>query len=187
MKNNKTYEYLERISNLLRVGSRQEGGEHGLQPVQLDVLHYLSICNSYSDTPMGVTEYLGLTKGTVSQTIKVLENKGYVKKIMDRDDKRVMHLNLTADGDRLVKKSIPSHLFTAAYKELSDKDKNALEEALQKMLTSMIMINMTRPFGVCHTCRYHQTPAQGEYFCGLVEKPIGESEIDMICREHEQA
>ena len=81
MKTNQIYDYVERLSELLRVDARQKGAEHGLLPVQLEVLHYLSICNQYSDTPMAVTEYLGQTKGTVSQTLKVLENKALLVKV----------------------------------------------------------------------------------------------------------
>ena len=74
MNTNPIFYTVERLSELLKVDSRQAGVEQGLQPVQVEVLHYLSICNKYSDTPMAVTEYLGLTKGTVSQTLKVLES-----------------------------------------------------------------------------------------------------------------
>ena len=66
---------LERLAGLLRSESRKLLSEYGLQPVQFEALHYLSNCNRYSDTPMAVTEYLGQTKGSVSQTLKVLEKK----------------------------------------------------------------------------------------------------------------
>lgn len=44
---------------------------------------------------MAVTEYLGQTKGTVSQALKVLENKKYIPKHSDTDDKRITHLKVT--------------------------------------------------------------------------------------------
>ena len=86
MNTNHIYDYVERLSELLKIDSRQAGAEHGIQPVQLEVLHYLSICNRYSDTPMAVTEYLGQTKGTVSQTLKVLEKKSLLTKRFDKGD-----------------------------------------------------------------------------------------------------
>lgn len=67
------YDYLERLTSLMRAWSREQPLVAELQPVQLSALHYLARCNRYSDTPLGVTEYLGLTKGTVSQSLKVLE------------------------------------------------------------------------------------------------------------------
>ena len=76
------------------------------------VLHYLSVCNRYSDTPMAVTEYLGQTKGTVSQTLKVLEKKALLFKEPDKDDKRVMHLKLTEQGQAAVARQ---HPYTVVY------------------------------------------------------------------------
>jgi DNA-binding MarR family transcriptional regulator len=70
---------------VLKVRGCQAGAAHGLQPVQLEVLNYLSSCNRYSDTPMAVTEYLGQTKGTVSQTIKTLEKKRISKESCGRE------------------------------------------------------------------------------------------------------
>ena len=93
---------LERITGLLRNERRQLLASHGLQPVQFEALNYLAHCNRYSDTPMAVTEYLGQTKGTVSQTLKVLENKGLIVKIGDDKDKRVSHLKLTEAGKSLI-------------------------------------------------------------------------------------
>ena len=70
---------LERLCNLLRVEARGQGASAGLLPIQLEALHYLAQCNRYSDTPQAVTDFLGQTKGTVSQTLKVLENRGLVR------------------------------------------------------------------------------------------------------------
>ncbi|MCP4325394.1 MAG: MarR family transcriptional regulator, partial [Alteromonadales bacterium] len=64
--NNELFNIIERLANLLRQEIRLAGKELGLQPVQQEALYYLSICNKYSDTTLAVTEYLGLTKGTVS-------------------------------------------------------------------------------------------------------------------------
>ncbi len=77
------YNYLERINPLLQNEIRSFCKNYGLQPVQMEVLSYLGLCNKYSDTPTSVTEYLGLTNGTVSQTLLVLENKGFLKKTRD--------------------------------------------------------------------------------------------------------
>lgn len=63
------YALLERIGNLLRAEERAAGLRHGPQPVHLQALRYVQSCNRYSNTPAALTEYLGLTKGTVSQTL----------------------------------------------------------------------------------------------------------------------
>ena len=51
----------------------------GLNPAQWEALRYIARANRYSRSPSAVAEYLGATKGTVSQTLKALEHKGCTK------------------------------------------------------------------------------------------------------------
>ncbi|WP_428095685.1 MarR family winged helix-turn-helix transcriptional regulator [Candidatus Thioglobus sp.] len=184
MKTNNIYDYVERLNNLLRADSRQAIAAHGLQPVQLEVLHYLSTCNHYSDTPMAVTEYLGQTKGTVSQTIKVLEKKGLIRKYSDKNDKRIYHLKVSATGKNLLIKTIPTAMFANACEVLPDKKKLEILDSLKQLLTTVLQINNIKTFGVCHTCRYNGKTKDDGYFCNLVQQPLTVNDVDLICREH---
>lgn len=184
MKVNNVYNYVERISNLQRVDSRRKGADYGLQPIQLEALHYLSICNKYSNIPMAVTEYLGQTKGTVSQTLKVLENKKYISKHSDIDDKRIIHLKVTTLGHRILKSSIPTPKFMRACEELPKEIQIQVESALNHLLVAFINANDMKSFGVCSSCKHHQEKKDNQYFCGLVKVPLASSEISLICREH---
>lgn len=98
---------IERLTGLIRQETRETGIRAGLQPVQFNALVYLAQCNRYSDTPIAVSEYLGLTKGTVSQTLKLLEIKGFIEKQRDVQDKRRIHLKLTETGVTLVSDAYP--------------------------------------------------------------------------------
>ena len=101
---------LERIGNLLRSEEKARGAAVGLQSVHLRILGYLSRCNRYSNTPAGVTEYLGTTKGTVSQSINILEQRGFIEKRADENDGRVVRLLLTTEGRSFVEGSQPPSL-----------------------------------------------------------------------------
>ena len=61
------YELIECMTALIRSEERKKCTELGLQPVHFQVLNYLMRCNKYSDTPAALTNYLGMTRGTVSQ------------------------------------------------------------------------------------------------------------------------
>ncbi len=74
------FDLIERMAALIRSEERKKCTELGLQPVHLQVLDYLSRCNRYSDTPAALTNYLGMTRGTVSQTVLLLVKKGFIKK-----------------------------------------------------------------------------------------------------------
>ncbi len=185
MELNHIYNYVERLSELLRVDSRQAGAVHGLLPVQLEALHYLSICNRFSDTPMAVTEYLGQTKGTVSQTLKVLEKKELLFKQPDENDKRVSHLKVTARGKRLLNKTIPTPMFIRACEALPDKKQSEIATSLKQLVTTLLQVNNLKTFGVCSSCRYNGKTEDGGYFCNLVKQPLSVDNLRLICREHE--
>jgi DNA-binding MarR family transcriptional regulator len=184
MKTKQIYDYIERLSNLLRNDMRREGAEHGLQPVQLEALNYLSICNRYSDTPMGVTEYLGQTKGTVSQSLKVLEKKAFLTKHADKNDRRITHLKVSSTGEQLLKKSIPAPLFTHACEHLNEQSETQIVTGLKELLQAVQRSNGMKSFGVCHTCRYNQKNEDRSFFCDLTKESLSQSDVQLICREH---
>ena len=185
MGTNQIYNYIERLGNLLRTDSRRSGMEHGLQPVQLEALHYLSLCNRYSDTPMATTEYLGQTKGTVSQTLKVLEEKSLLKKVADESDKRVIHLKVSKAGDKLLQKCIPSRQFVDACEQLSEQSQSQIIACLRELLQTTQRTNGMKTFGVCHTCRYNHKKNNNHYFCNLTHEPLSTNDVQLICREHQ--
>jgi DNA-binding MarR family transcriptional regulator len=181
------HDYLERLSNLLRNEARRVGSLHSLQPVHLEALHYLAICNRYSNTPLAVTEFLGLTRGTVSQTLNVLEDKGLVVREPDLKDKRVVHLRLTEAGMQLLDSAVPAPLLQAAFGRLDERRQEKLTASLRELLLACQAANDMRSFGVCHTCRYNQRDPEGGYWCGLTQEPLSADDIIKICREHTAA
>lgn len=183
MDNFSTYHYLERLCSLLRTELRQTGSAEGLQPIQTEALHYLARCNRYSDTAMGVTDYLGQTKGTVSQTLKVLEKKGLIRKTPDEKDGRVTHLQLTPAGTDYLQQTIPPHLFKQLEEKLSTKEQDELKAALKTLLSSLQTINGKERFGLCQDCRFHEKRPDGTY-CGLTQQTLQEKEWQQICREY---
>lgn len=180
-----TQQLLERLSGLIRSENRALLTEHGLQPIHFDALHYLSISNRYSDTPMAVTEFLGQTKGTISQSLKVLEKKGLLEKVADKKDKRVIHLKITPEGTELVKQLMPAALIQGANDKIGKKERLALNKSLENLLLTIQEANQYKSFGQCQGCKHNQTIAPGEYKCGLTQETLTEKDIKLICREHE--
>ncbi|MDG9922605.1 MULTISPECIES: MarR family winged helix-turn-helix transcriptional regulator [unclassified Pseudomonas] len=177
------FDLLERLTSLMRVWNRQHPLLAELQPIQVSALVYLARCNRYSNTPLAVTEYLGLTKGTVSQSLKALEAKGLIEKSQDPRDRRSVHLRLTAPALALVEAITPPDFLVTALAQMGER---AVElEALFGNLLRQIQRNQDVPgFGLCSTCRFHQQ-RDGAPFCGLTEEPLMREEVGLICREHQ--
>ena len=186
MKTAVIYEYLERIANLLRTDTRKAGVGKGLQPVQLEALHYLSNCNRYSDTPAAVADYLGLTKGTVSQTLNVLEFAGFIEKRPDTKDRRVVHLKMTERGEALIAEAIPPQILQTAMELTNEADQAVILEGLDRVLTAMQRANQLRTFGQCKACRHHRVEDEERHRCNLTGEYLSLEDSDKICREHEE-
>ena len=111
----------ERIAALIeRIGRLLSTDAHagGLLPVQWEALRYLGRANRFSRTPAALTAYLGLTKGTVSQTVHALEARGLVTKQVDPADRRGRRLTLSPAGRTLLGRD-PLAATVAATRSLS--------------------------------------------------------------------
>ncbi len=183
MDNTNLYALIERIGNLLRTEIRKAGIDLGLQPVHLQALSYLAKCNRYSDTPAAVTDYLGATKGTVSQTLKVLEKKAYITKVADAGDKRVQHLQVSESGHQVLASCIPPSAFHKAGDTIDEMDCNQLADLLTRMLREMQKANHSKTFGVCKSCYLYRF-GETQNYCGLTQEALSQSDSEKICREH---
>lgn len=129
---------------------------------------------------IGVTEYFGLTKGTVSQSIQVLQRKGYIEKQTDKDDRRITHLRLSSLGESILN---PYDYYNPEpVTELNSEDE-ALADALEKVLATLQRDKKFKTFGVCHSCVYFKRE-EGHYHCEGSGHDVYSSEVNKICKEH---
>lgn len=177
---------LDRLTSVLRSEQREAGLAHGLQPVHFGCLLFLSQANRYSDTPAGATEFLGATKGTVSQSLLLLERRNLIRRSPDPRDKRVAHLELTAEGRRVLDECWPSPRVREALASLPAQERTTLETSLLGFLTALQRAGGGRSFGVCSTCRLFERAGSG-FRCGLTGERLVKKQTTKICREHQAA
>lgn len=170
----------ERLSSLFRADLRKVASAYDLKLVQLEALIFLSTANRYSDTPASLTEYFGLTKGTVSQTLKVLERHRFVEKRPDAEDGRVQHCRVTKRGEAIVAEAFPAPLLA----DVPTREEAALTKVLEQLLRGLQRKNGLRTFGLCHGCRMFERRTSGGV-CGLTHEPLTKLDTKKICREHE--
>lgn len=180
MTTERVHELLDRLANLLRAEQRRVATAHGVQPVHLQALAYLSRANRYSDSPIAVAEYLGTTKGSVSQTLALLEEKGLLSARPDRDDGRRVRLSVTAKGRRLLARLPTETLASVPAAKLAE----SLAGPLEQLLIELQRARGGRSFGVCRTCRHFRSSGFGQYQCGLTGEPLSVDQSTRLCREH---
>lgn len=171
---------LERLGALIQRSVRDDAARHGLLPIHLQVLLFLMRANRYSDLPIAIAEYFGITRGTVSQTIAVLERKGLLTKEPDpRHGKRV-HLTLTAAGKSVLSRSWVERVEQALCEQAVEA--TTLESTLRNLLSVMQRANGQRAFGLCRECAHFLTEQSGAR-CGLTHEPLATEQTVRICRE----
>lgn len=74
---------------------------HGVTRTELDILLFLAN-NPQFDTAAEISSVRLLAKSHVSTSLKSLEQHGYLVKYVKEDDKRLVHLKLAAQADKVV-------------------------------------------------------------------------------------
>jgi DNA-binding MarR family transcriptional regulator len=177
---------LERLSRLMRAAEH----DGDLNPAQWEALRYLARANRFSNSPAALTRYLGATKGTISQTVKALERKGYIAKAERPGEKRSITLTLTAKGEEKLKQD-PWARLSVDIDELGGKTRRRLAQGLTDLLTAELERGGFRNFGFCETCRYFHDGGKAHAVescrCTLFDQPLTAAEVTRICVEHEPA
>jgi len=171
---------LERLGVLVHQSVRDDATRHGLMPIHVLVLGYLARANRYSDLPIAIAEYFGITRGTVSQSLGVLEGKGLLVKEPDERHGKRIHLRLTRAGRAVLNDSWTQRM----ERELASRASGAaaLDDLLRGVLMTLQRQNGQRPFGVCRQCAHFLRVARGGR-CGLTGEPLTTEQTSKICRE----
>jgi len=178
-------ELVERLGNIMRSELRKSGSEESLQPVQLQALVFLAKANRYSNTPQALTDYLGLTKGTVSQTLLLLDRRGLIERYQDDIDRRVVRLRLSAAGEQFLYESQPALPWQNATRNISpNRIRNAVS-ALRETLNQLQDDNDGAHFGACNDCTWCQKVSQRNFKCGLMGERLSGPETRKICWHYE--
>jgi DNA-binding MarR family transcriptional regulator len=170
----------ERLAALVHQSVRDDAARHGLLPIQLQVLAYLAQANRYSDLPIAVAEYFGITRGTVSQTLSVLERRGLVTRTPDERHGKRIHLTLTAAGRSVLARSWARRLDDALAQ--AGHDGESAEPYLRMLLGALQRQNDHRAFGICRQCAHFLADADG-HRCGLTGEALAAAQTTKICRE----
>jgi DNA-binding MarR family transcriptional regulator len=157
----------------------------GLNPAQWEALRYLARANRYSASPSALAQYLGTTKGTVSQTLISLETKGYVNRVRGEPDGRSVRLELTDQG-RAVLAHDPLRMVEEAGLSLPEGQRTAAMTALESLIQGLCTREGLASFGSCGDCGHLENKppcaqAGRPCTCGLNGDPLSPEDLSRIC------
>lgn len=164
------------LDRLARVQAALRRAE-GLTDAQVAALGYLARANRFSRSPSAVADYLATTRGTASQTLKSLADKGLMREHALPEDKRLRRYDLTEAGQAVAGRLAAAQPYGAFSQPAEMLD--ALKSVLQRGLAAL----GGRTFGLCRTCDHHRMGPGGAH-CALLSVPLTAAEADQLCQDH---
>lgn len=177
---------LERISQAFRVLLWNESREFSLTPIQVQLLVFLLHHTPQKRKVSYLADEFNMTKATISDTVKTLEQKQLIKKEYEKQDTRSYMIHLTTKGKTIAAKT---SLFAARIQEpineLSISEKDNLLLSLLDIIRHLNQTGIITIQRMCFTCQYYN-PAQkgGEHFCKLLNQKLANAELRVDCEEH---
>ncbi len=174
---------LEKIGNKLRDSIWEASTQYGVSPVQIQILTYLRYTREEKPSITSLAKELLLTKATLSDSVKVLIQKGLIDKRPNPTDARSSYLLLSPMGIALANQvaKYPDGLL-ASLTPLSDSTKGNLLESLLGLLKNMQENDHIPAPRMCLNCRFHSNPKLGHY-CLLLNQSLEKTDLRIDCNE----
>lgn len=177
---------LERIAQAFRVLLWQESKEHSLSPIQIQVLIFLHFHSNEKCKVSYLAEEFNMTKATISDTIKTLEQKQLISKESDPIDTRSYFIQLTAKGISIAEKT--SLFSKEIFKPINNLQQSEQENLLLSLLEIIRHLNKSGVITIqrmCMSCHYYQSSEEDqEHFCKLLNQKLTVKDLRIDCPEH---
>ncbi|GAB4201499.1 MAG: hypothetical protein Fur0023_06100 [Bacteroidia bacterium] len=178
---------LERISEVLKRLLWDAATDYRLTPIQIQILIFLYYHIKDKSKPLYLSEEFQISKASLSDTLKILEQKKLIQKKQDAADQRSYYILLTNKGKQTVEKiiSFEKPLLDVIASDLSQIEKEYFADILIKIIYQLYQKNIIQIQRMCFTCKYFDNKKK-EYFCNLLNKSLRNTEIRIDCPEYEK-
>jgi DNA-binding MarR family transcriptional regulator len=183
--NDKIVYGLERLSEVFKTLLWDKAKKHGISPIQIQLLLFISEHSEQLCNVSKLAREFNLTKPTVSDAIKVLNNKGFLIKDYSSTDQRSYSLGLSNSGKQLMKDiSDYNQLVKKALRKESPSALTGMFSTLSKLIFELNQMGVLKVQRTCFACRFY-TSKNKEHYCNLLETNLKSDEIRLDCQEFE--
>jgi DNA-binding MarR family transcriptional regulator len=178
---------LHKIGLAMKQQAWQQASEHGLSATQGQILAILVADGALTGTEL--SERLGLTLPTISDSVRALVSKQLVTKSRDPRHPRASLIQPTKAGKVLGTRARSWPEFMAeAVQGLSVLEQRAFFTGVLKMIRTLQEQGLIPISGMCVTCQHfrpNQHTGDLPHHCSFVDAPIGPHQLRLDCPEHE--
>jgi DNA-binding MarR family transcriptional regulator len=177
---------LEKISEVFRVLLWTEAKEHKLSPIQMQLLIYIKYHSADKQRRIAaMAREFNLTKATISDSIRVLEQKGLIQRADDAADSRSFNFSLTEQGLKLTGMienfTLP---LDGAIATLPPQQKETILLSVLDLIYRLNQNGVISTQRMCYNCFYYAGDRQQHHHCNLMQRPLVVDDLRIECPEH---
>lgn len=178
---------LERISEAFKSLLREKAQEHGISPIQIQILLFIAGHKRALSNVSYLAKEFNVTKPTVSDAVKVLHKKGFVEKHASSQDSRSYTLSLSKKGHTLVNQldSYSSPL-NEALSSINSQKLSSLYSTITHLIAELNQQGVLTIQRNCQSCSFYEHQGD-QHFCTYLKKQLKSDDFRIDCPEHELA
>lgn len=184
---NKIVAGLERLSQVFRILLWEKAKEHSLSPIQIQLLIFIHYHSAEKSTISYLAQEFNVTKPTISDAIKVLEQKELIQKIVDTNDSRSYTIKLSQTGKQMVTETenftVP---LTNIIGKTNEDDKKILWQNISNTISTLYKMEILSVQRTCSACKHFSKRSNSD-FCNLLNVKLEAKDIRLDCIEFEKA
>jgi DNA-binding MarR family transcriptional regulator len=180
---------LERLSEAFRVLLWNETKQYGLSPIQVQLLIFIMTHPSQQCKVSYLALEFNMTKATISDAIKALEQKELLERETEANDNRSYIFCLTNEGKKITEKiSLFANPLRQPLQEFTGEEKDNLLTGLLHLIYNLHQEKIIAVQRMCFTCRHYQAGREkNKHYCRLLQMTLQKADLRIDCPEHEYA
>lgn len=184
---NKIVAGLERLSQVFRILLWEKAKEHNLSPIQIQLLIFIRHHLADKTTVSYLAKEFNFTKPTISDAVKILEQKKLILKVHNTSDTRSYTIHLTATGRKIVTETENfADPLASIISKAKDSDKIVLWENISRLIVKLHKLEVISVQRTCYNCKHYSIKNKG-HFCNLLDLKLLTQDIRIDCMEFETA
>lgn len=177
---------IEKLARANRALLWEMAMQESLSPIQIQFITFIKDHPEGFCTVNNLAKEFDLSKATVSDAVKSLQNKGFLIKKRKKEDGRVFILHLTEAGKRLENRvSIWSDMLVEHIRQFTSDKKEKILIYIMELLKSLKKAGIISVAKMCFNCANFKDNAypgsKKPYYCRLTNTPLAISELTIDC------
>jgi len=178
---------LERVSEAFKVLLWEKAKTLGLSPIQIQLLIFVAYHKPELCNVSHLAQEFNITKPTVSDAVRMLEQKKLIVKDFSSTDSRSYTIGLSTGGKKIVAETedFASPLKTQLG-NIAQKDLESLFASLSQLIFQLNRSGILSVQRTCYGCKFYSHTKKKDH-CNLLNMELKQPDIRLDCPEFEEA